>query len=253
MKRRVLAAVTALLTGAGALTACATGADENQLTLFAASSTRVLNEGLEELAADHEPAVNLEFNNDGSSGLVSQLAEGAPADILITADEATMETAVADGTVGKPRKFAYNELVMVVHPDAAGEITSITDATAEGVDLILCDAEVPCGRLSETLAEENDLDFSPVSLEHSVGDVLGKVVAGEADAGWVYRTDAHSAGDDVTIIDIPHAEEHPNTLYAAVVENSQNPEAAEKFLDLLTSEEVAGLLEDAGFHPAATN
>lgn len=247
MTHRATACCLAALAAAGVLVACSADDDASSVTVFAASSTRVLNEGIEERAAQQNPTLTLTFHNDGSTSLVSQLLDGAPADILITADAFSMEIARNDGTVEKPRAFAANEMVMVVHPERAGEITSIEDTLAGDVNLVLCDSNVPCGRLSQTLSEENRINVAPVSLEHSVGDVLGKVTTGEADAGWVYRTDAQAAGAAVDIVEIPRANEHPNTLYAAVATDSRNPEQAQRFLDMLTGDESAELLLDAGF------
>ena len=90
-----------------------------------------------------------------------------------------------------------------------------------------------------------------MSLEGAVGDVLGKVHNGEADAGWVYRTDAAAAGDDVEVIDIPGAENAPTTLWVAAATASQTPERAAALVELILSPDVATILADAGFTPAA--
>ena len=245
MKLKTVTAVAAAAT-AGLLTACAPTEDTGQAQLFGASSTRVINEQITELAAELEQPLDVAFNNDGSGSLVAQLNEGADADALITADTSSMDQAVADGTVGEPQELATNSMVMVVPADNPADVSSIDDLT-DDVNLVLCDPSVPCGGVSEELQELNDLELSPVSLEGAVGDVLGKVTNGEADAGWVYRTDAAAAGDDVEIIDIPQADEVPNTLWVAPVEGAANGDA---LVELILSEEIAAALEEAGFTPA---
>ena len=80
---------------------------------------------------------------------------------------------------------------------------------------------------------------------------LGKVVSGEADAGFVYRTDTAAAGDAVEVLDIPHADEKPNSLVAAVTTNTTDEAAAQNLFELLASPEMAVVWEKYGFTPAA--
>ena len=120
-----------------------------------------------------------------------------------------------------------------------------------GKNVVLCDEQVPCGNVSKSIQDDLGIDIEAVSLEQSVSDVLGKVTSGEADAGWVYRTDAQAAGDDVEVIEIPKAEDHVNSLYAAVTTNSENPEAARELIELLTAKEFAETWEKYGFTPVS--
>lgn len=213
------------------------------VTVLGAASTRVLNDDLQELSD-----APLEFINAGSSTLVQQLAEGSPGDVLITADEATMDRAVAEGVAVDPVVVATNSMVMVVPRGNSGGITSAADLGDAA--LVLCDEQVPCGAVSRQIIRSQNLAVSPVSLEHSVSDVLGKVVSGEADAGWVYRTDAAAADGAVEVIDLPGAEEHPNALVAAVTTAAQDPAVAGEFVDLLRSGETAPVWTRHGFSPA---
>lgn len=254
MPRFPLARVAAVFAATALLTGCTTpgggtsGAAE--LQVFGASSTRVINDELSALAADLEPPHELAFNNDGSGTLVTQLHEGAPADVLITADRHSMDRAAADGSVDAPRRLATNTMVMVVPAGNPAGIDSVDDLADDDVDLVLCDPQVPCGDVAERLIERNDLTVAPVSLEGAVGDVLGKVHNGEADAGWVYRTDAVAAGDDVEVIDIPGADNAPTTLWVAAATASRSPERAAALVELILSPDVAAALADAGFTPA---
>ena len=143
---------------------------------------------------------------------------------------------------------ATNSMVMVVPADNPAGITGVDD-TLKNAKVVLCDSQVPCGDISQTLMKENNIELNPVSLEQSVSDVLGKVTSGEADAGWVYRTDAAAAGDAVKVIEIPHADKHPNDLVAAVTTTSGHQAEATQLLDLLASKEMAAVWEKHGFTP----
>ena len=217
-----------------------------ELTVLGAASTRVLNEDLDGLSEE-----SLTFVNAGSSALVQQLADGAPGDVFISADEKHMDDAVEAGLVRDPQVVATNSMVLVVPKGNPAGIGDVHDLENEDVKLVLCDSQVPCGAVSKQLTQANSLDLTPVSLEHNVADTLGKVVTGEADAAFVYRTDAAAAGDEVEVIDIPHAEEFPNSLVAGVVITTEHPDDAAALVELLGSEKAASLWEKHGFTPAA--
>ena len=235
-----------------ALSACSpdtsttSDAEETSLNLLAASSTRVINDELEKRASEFDAPVNLEFQNGGSSDLVNKLSEGAPADLLLTASKKTMDKAINDGTVKDPKVLATNVMVMVVPKGNPGNIHSIEDLQNED-RFVICDPQVPCGDISSQIIEENNLDVKPASQEQQVADVLGKVVSGEANAGWVYSTDA-AASDDVEAIPLDHAEDFRNEVMGAVVADSPRHEEAEQVLSLLESDFEASW-EKFGFRP----
>lgn len=256
MKSRVLSGL-ALLSLAAALVACTDSSDEAstsealenrvELNLLAASSTRVFNDDLKKQAAELEPPVGLFINNAGSSTLVQQLVDGAPGDVLITADEKNMNDAKEAGVVNDPVQLASNVMVMVVPSGNPGNINSLEDITDEST-FVLCDPQVPCGTVSESIIESKGLDIIADSLEHQVADVLGKVTSGEADAGWVYATDAAAAGDTVEVIEIEGAEEFTNGIFGAVVSESENPESAQQLLDLV-ADDFDKVWKEYGFTP----
>ena len=256
MKSRVLSGL-ALSSLTAALVACSDSSDEAstsealenrvELNLLAASSTRVFNDDLKKQAAELEPPVGLFINNAGSSTLVQQLVDGAPGDVLITADEKNMNDAKEAGVVNDPVQLALNVMVMVVPSGNPGNINSIEDITDEST-FVLCDPQVPCGTVSESIIESKGLDITADSLEHQVADVLGKVTSGEADAGWVYATDAAAAGDTVEVIEIEGAEEFTNGIFGAVVYESENPESAQQLLDLV-ADDFDKVWKEYGFTP----
>ncbi len=253
MKKRAAAFLAAL---AFALAACAPptsttstqDADAPTLNVLAASSTRVINDELTSRAGQLTPPVNLNFENGGSSDLVSKLREGAPADLLLTASKKTMDKAVQDGTVATPEVLATNVMVMVVPKGNPAGIQSVEDLP-HSHHFVLCDPQVPCGDISSKIIDDKHLDVHPSSQERQVADVLGKVASGEADAGWVYSTDAAAAGDDVEVIDLPGAEKFSNQIVGAVAKDASHPDQARAVLDILSGD-FASTWRDRGFNPA---
>lgn len=231
------------LAGAGLLlSGCAIASDTGTLTILGASSTRVLNEDFAQFSD-----IKLEIINAGSSTLVQQLVDGSPGDILITADRATMDQALAQGVVADSQAIATNSLVMVVPAANPGNIGSVDDLL--GHTVVLCDPQVPCGAASESLIADNNIEVAPASLEHQVADVLGKVVSAEADAGWVYRTDAVAAGDDVEVIDLPGSEGHPTEVLIAVTTTASDEHAAQLLVETLASTGMAEVWAEHGWTP----
>lgn len=234
------------------VTAC--GADQptdtdraqRTLTVFAAASlTGAFTDLGASFEADH-PGVTVTFNFGGSSDLVAQLVEGAPADVFASADAATMDRLVAADLNGTdPVAFASNTLVAVTPADNPAGITSLADLAGD-VDLVLCAPVVPCGAAAAKVAAAADLDLEPVSEEQSVKDVLAKVVAGEADAGLVYVTDARAAGESVRTIEFPEADQAPTDYLIANLETDLD-DLSTAFLDLVLSDEGRGVLAAAGF------
>ena len=253
MKKRAAALLAAL---AFALAACAPptsttsaqDADAATLNVLAASSTRVINDELTQRAGQLAPPVNLNFENGGSSDLVSKLREGAPADLLLTASKKTMDKAVQDGTVATPEVLATNVMVMVVPKGNPAGIQSVEDL-ARSHHFVLCDPQVPCGDISSQIIDDTRLEVHPSSQERQVADVLGKVASGEADAGWVYSTDAAAAGDDVEVIEIPGAEKFTNQIVGAVTAEASHPDQARAVLDILSGD-FASTWRERGFTPA---
>jgi molybdate transport system substrate-binding protein len=215
------------------------------LTVLAAASLTDVFEGMaEDFDAAHEGAeVNFSFGS--STDLAEQAADGAPGDVLATADETSMQVAEGAGVTGDVETFATNVLVIVAPPDNPAGIQSLADL--EGATWVRCADDVPCGRVALSVLEANGITAEPVSLEEDVRATLDKVVSGEADAGLVYATDAVAAGDSVTTIPIPGAEEQLTSYFVTTLEQADDADLANKWVDFLTSEEGRAALTEAGF------
>jgi molybdate transport system substrate-binding protein len=237
-----------------ALAGCGQGASDDTTTLrvFAASSLSTSFERLaEDFEADHD-GVTVELSSGGSSDLVAQIQEGAPADVFAAADTANMDKLVDAGLAGQdPQAFATNTLEIVTPPGNPAGVASFADLAADGLNLVVCAPEVPCGAAALRVAEVAGVTLSPVSEEQSVADVLAKVTSGEADAGLVYVTDVRSAGDAVLGITFPESDEVVNTYPITTVEDSAKADLAREFVDLVLSDSGQGVLRDAGFGEVA--
>ncbi|MEO2098728.1 MAG: molybdate ABC transporter substrate-binding protein [Brachybacterium sp.] len=217
------------------------------LHVFAAASLQEPFEELgEQFEAEHED-VTVELSVAGSSTLVEQIQQGAPADVFASADTQNMDKLTDAGLdAADPVDFTTNTLRIAVPAGNPAGVTDLASLTGD-LNLVVCAPEVPCGAATETVEEAAGLEFAPVSEEQSVTDVLNKVTSGEADAGLVYVTDVEKAGDQVEGIDFPEAEEAVNTYPITTVDGSASPELGQEFVDLVTGEEGQEVLAGYGF------
>jgi molybdate transport system substrate-binding protein len=238
----------AVVVAAGACSSDSGDAPEGDtVRVFAASSlTATFTELADEFEADH-PDVEVELSFGGSADLVSQVQQGAPADVVATADTATMQRLTDDGLLEDPVDFATNRLEIAVPPDNPGRVASLQDLGRPGLAVVVCAPQVPCGAAAVEVARKAGVTLAPVSEEQSVTDVLGKVVSGEADAGLVYVTDVRAAGDDVTGVKLPASSQVRNTYPLGVVTDSAHPGLASDFVSLVTGDRGRSVLAAAGF------
>jgi molybdate transport system substrate-binding protein len=247
-----LALVTSSALLALGLTACDDGASGRgtTLTVYAAAS---LTKTFEQLGAEFEnqhDGVSVEFSFGGSSDLVAQLQQGAPADVFAAADSATMDKLTADDLeAADPQEFATNTLEIAVPPDNPAGIGSFADLAAEGLNVVVCAPEVPCGAAAVKVEEATGVALRPVSEEQSVTDVLAKVTSGEADAGLVYVTDVIAAGDEVRGVPFPESSEAVNTYPIVALEEATDGDLAQDFVDLVLGDTGQAILARAGFAP----
>jgi molybdate transport system substrate-binding protein len=244
----VLALVLPLALPLAACGGDGSGSSDETLTVYAAASlTSAFEEIGKRFEAEHD-GVDVRFSFGGSSDLVAQIQNGAPADVFASADTANMDKLVDDDLAGAdPRDFATNVLEIAVPPDDPAGITTFRDLAKPGVDLVVCAPEVPCGAAAQQVAAKAGVTLRPVSEEQSVTDVLAKVTAGEADAGLVYVTDVEAAGSKVEGIAIPESGEVENVYPIAPVEGTDEPDLAQEFIDTVLGDTGQQVLADAGF------
>lgn len=229
------------------LTGCGS-APGNSVTVFAAASLKETFTEIGKLFESDNPGTAIAFNFAGSSDLVTQLTQGATADVFASADTKNMAKAAEGGLLASdPVDFAKNTLVIVTAPDNPRGITSFADLAEPDVTVVVCAPPVPCGSATARIEEQTGVQPAPVSEESSVTDVLNKVTSGQADAGVVYVTDAQRAGDEVATVNFPEAAGAVNTYPIAVLKDAPHAELAREFVDAVTGETGQSILAEAGF------
>lgn len=239
------------LAAALALAGCASGAGDSPAAstsdaggsfdfYAAASLTDVAPNLVDAYNAGHDPDINVSLNFGASSKLVGQINGGEKPGVLITADTQSIEALERPAEFNREADVAANNLVLVVPADSG--ITTVQDL-AKAKTLAVCAPAVPCGRAANKyLATQKDL-AAQMSEEADVRSVLTKVTSGQVDAGFVYATDAASAGDTVRSIALTGLA--PN-LYPLLV-NKEADAAARDFAAWLHTEAAQDVLRKAGF------
>jgi molybdate transport system substrate-binding protein len=216
--------------------------------VFAAASLKQTFTDIGERFKADNPGASIEFNFAGSSDLVTQLTQGAQADVFASADTRNMDKAAKEGLLeGNPVNFASNTLVIATTPGNPKKIASFADLAKPDLSVVTCAPQVPCGSATEKVEQATKVTLHPVSEESSVSDVLNKITTGQADAGLVYVTDAKGAGDKVTAVPFSESADAVNTYPIAALKQSQNADLASKFVELVTGEGGQQILGEAGF------
>jgi len=220
------------------------GADQT-LTVFAAASLAEPMDDLLDMFAEDHPEVSIQpAVYDGSATLVTQLSEGAHADVLATANTATMDDLVAafPDQAYQPTLFATNTLVIAVPKGNPLGITSLADLN--DATFVTCAPEVPCGAAATELFHLAGFDGQPVSLEQNVTAAAERVVSGEVDAALVYATDVASRTDELQPVVPAEAADVVSSYPIVALEGS---ELGQELVDLVRSEDGTQVLLGYGF------
>ena len=272
MKRRqitglFLFALGVLVVGCGS---DAGGAEEKQreVVVFAAASlAEAFTEVADQFEVEH-PSTTVILNFAGSQQLSHQLSQGAPADVFASANNRQMDAAIETGRVrsGSQQPFVRNRLVVVYPADNPGRLHTLADLARPGLRLIVAATEVPAGQSAQSFlsaAAQNDafgasfrdgvLD-NIVSYEEKVRAVLSKISLGEADGGIVYTSDLNgSAARQVGSLAIPEELAIFADYPIAPIDNSNEVEIAQSFIDFVLSAQGQELLRGFGFLPVRTS
>src|SRR3990170_2062696 len=270
--RRVATAAVCLAVLSGSL-GCASSASEGDdgggengggtLTVLAASS---LTDAFGELAVRFEeqnPGVEVRQSFESSSTLLTQIQQGAPADVFASASKEEMDAAMEEGLAdGEPEMFVRNREVVMVPKDNPAGIRDFEDVSKPGVKLVLAEEGVPAADYALEILGKADEEYGPgfkkdvlsnvVSREADVRASVNRVVVGDADATFGYASDyTPDVRDRTRVVQIPPDLNIVATYPIAVLEDAKEPDLAREWLNLVTSDEGQRVLEKWGFEPAA--
>jgi molybdate transport system substrate-binding protein len=240
--RLALLAVVAFLAFLAVPAGGSASAARAQITVFAAASLTNVFPAIDR----HE-----KYSFGGSSTLATQIAQGAPADVFASADMTLPKQLFQRGLCSKPVVFTRNKLVIVVPRSNPAHIRNIYDLTRAAVKIDIAAKGVPVGNYTlEILQNMNLTDAvlkNVVSRETDVRGVLAKVALGEADAGFVYSTDAKTVARKVLVVKIP-AWAQPKVRYGlCVVAGSAHRSSAHAFVKRVLSKAGQRKLHRFGF------
>jgi len=217
------------------------------VNVFAAASLREAFTKLgQQFGAAHR-GTNVVFNFGPSSGLATQITQGAPADVFASASTRNMDRVVKAGGASSPKNFASNVMEIAVPPKNPADVTQLSDLAKSGVKVALCQVAVPCGATAAEVFTNARLTVTPVTEEVDVKAVLTKVTLGEVDAGVVYVTDVRAAGAKVRGIEIPKGVNASTEYPIAVLTRAPNKATAQEFTDYVLTAAGAAILTAAGF------
>ncbi|SEH01175.1 molybdate transport system substrate-binding protein [Nonomuraea solani] len=238
--------------GSGGPATSTTGASSSasqakEVTVFAAAS---LTGTFTELGKSFEaanPGTTVRFNFGSSATLAQQITQGAPADVFAAASPATMKTVTDASLAGSPTTFVRNKLQIAVPADNPAKVGELKDLTDGKVKVALCAEQVPCGAAAVKALAAAKLTVKPVTLEQDVKATLTKVELGEVDAALVYKTDVIASAGKVQGIAFPEADQAINDYPIATLSKAPAGDAAQRFVDLVLSQQGKDVLTKAGF------
>jgi molybdate transport system substrate-binding protein len=218
------------------------------VTVFAAASLTDAFTELRDALMTENPDVTVTFNFAASSELVTQINEGAPADVFASADQNNMTKLTDAGNNGaEPAVFATNTLEIIVGPGNPERITGVADLANPEIIFVTCAPEVPIGAYTLEVFTKAGVTVTPASLEENVRGIVTKVTLGEADAGIVYKTDVTAAGDHAEGVEIPPDLNIVAEYPLVITKEAPNALAAQAFVDFVSAEQGQAILASYGF------
>jgi molybdate transport system substrate-binding protein len=225
-----------------------------ELNVSAAASLKDVLMDIQKLYEVKQPGVKINFNFGSSGKLQTQIEQGAPADLFISAAVKQMDALEKENLiVGKSRKdILTNRLTLIVPKDSTLNIKDFKDLTREDVKQIGCGApeSVPAGQYAQDVFKFmniTDAVKGKLVFGTDVRAVLTYVETGNVDAGIVYKTDALISDKIKIVATAPEGSHEPIVYPAALLTNAAQPKAAAKFYSYLTSSDGKKLFEKYGF------
>lgn len=221
--------------------------DDDELIVLAASSLADVMAQFESEFETMNPGVDVAISLAGSNSLLTQVEQGAPADVVAFADTDPMDVLARSGEVDDPVVFASNRLVLATPSDDPGDVDSLDDLADPDRVIGLCAPAVPCGSLAIELLTAVGIEAAPDTEEPDVRSLVAKLVSGELDAGLVYASDAAAFPVGLRVVDVDLGSDVRNLYPIAIVRDSPRRGDAARFVEFVVSDTGAAILTDAGF------
>jgi molybdate transport system substrate-binding protein len=252
-----------VLVGCGSSSPPSAASNPVKLTVLAAASlTKVFPQIGAQFTKAH-PGVTFNFSFAGTDQLAAQIEQGAPADVFAGASTKFGGQLATAGLIDPYRKLCTNQLVLITPASNPAGITTLQDLATKPVKLVIGSETVPVGSYTRTVLSNLDAVYGAgysdavlgkvVSDEDSVTSILTKVQSGEADAGFVYVTDALGAGTQVTTLTLPADAQAVATYPVAAVKAGTHRSTAQQFVAFVLTAPAQRLLKQAGFGPPSTS
>jgi molybdate transport system substrate-binding protein len=234
------------------------------LTIYGAASLKAALAQIKTAWEASHPGSTLTISTDSSAALETQIEQGAPADVFLSADTTNPKKLTDKGLAdGAAENFAGNLLTVIVPTDNPAKVTTPADLAKPGVKVIAAGDDVPITKYANMLVDKLTKESgypahfktaytaNIASKEENVSGVVNKVALGEGDAGIVYVTDAKS-NPKVTAIEVPTDANVPATYAGVVNKASANAATAHEFLDWVAGPDGEAVLASLGFLPPPT-
>ena len=235
------------------------GADNSlngtEIDLAAAASLKnVYDEKLIPMFEEKYPGVKITPTYASSGDLQTQIENGLKADVFMSAANKQMDALIEEDLIDNATnlQFLENKVVLIVPADSNANITSFDDLKDVEGNIAIGDPEsVPAGQYAQQVLNNtgiwDDVE-SKLSLGTDVTAVLNQVAQGSAECGIVYSTDANSTEDVKVVCEAPEDSLDTPVIYpVAVLKNSEDSDAAHKFIDFLNTKEAKDVFVDYGF------
>ena len=191
-------------------------------------------------------------------GLKPEIQRMGFASVIPSVTGGRVDVGMSAMSILKPRlkvvsfvRYSHANQGLVVSKGNPAGVTGLADFTKADLKLALCDESAPCGTAAKSVFDKAGLTAAPDTYGQDVKATLALVTGGEVDAAMVYKTDAIAAGDAVETITFPEAASVINDYPIATTKDTENPDAAQAFVDLVLSADGQKVLTDAGFDPAS--
>lgn len=223
-----------------------------ELTISAAASLKEAMADIETEYNSSNPEVKLTFNFGSSGSLQKQIEQGAPCDLFISAGQSQMKSLDEENLLleGTNKNLVKNTLVLIGPKDTS--LSSVNDLTSNDVKHIAMGepTSVPAGKYADEALTNMNLKDSvseKLTFAKDVKEVLAWTISGNAEAGFVYKSDALSSNDAKIIETVPEDKHSPITYPVAVLKESKNPDASKEFEDFLFSDKCKSIFEKYGY------